>query len=130
MTVLGWTAAIAALSAAGLWYYARRTHQPMGAAAKHLIHWSWFKKHSGGGGLKKNPIERKAFQLSSHNEGRRVAYQVWLEDEVVRMSPDESATFYRNGVAVARFRPTPYQFAKIRSGYGKLSIYTDQLIGA
>jgi hypothetical protein len=113
-------AILGAAAMGGLWWYARRTHQPMGQAARHLVRWPWFKTHR-----RRNPLE-----LTDGSE-KRVAYRVVLgrdaESDRIRMLANGHAMLVR-GQEHIRFRPLPYQMAKIRTGEGALLLYTDQLI--
>jgi len=67
-----------------------------------------------------------------HNRGRRAAFRAQLGGdpfvEAVELLPDGTAVFWRRRRPVARFEPTPYQLAKIRSGRGEIVVYLDQIV--
>jgi hypothetical protein len=67
----------------------------------------------------------------SSTGGRTVAYRVRLGcdpiSETIIARRDGRATLVRQATPIATFRPTEYQSAKIRSGYGEILIFTDQL---
>lgn len=79
--------------------------------------------------MRENPIAVPSRRTS---RGRRLAYRVRLDGsapiEYVQMMQDGSAVLQRNGQAVARFKPSTYQLAKIRAGVGELLIYRDQIV--
>jgi hypothetical protein len=74
---------------------------------------------------KPNPV------ATSSTGGRTVAYRVRLGidpyNETIIARSDGRATLVRQRVPIATFRPTEYQNAKIRSGYGEVLVFTDQL---
>ena len=73
------------------------------------------------GHRRSNPLDR-----SSATGGRLVAYRVRLEQDIVEFE-GRTAVLYRNDVAVAAFRPSPFQKTKIRSGEGEMLVFSDQL---
>jgi hypothetical protein len=85
--------------------------------------WMYFRSESSPA-IKPRP---KSFS-GSFNKGRRVAYRAELgHGDTVTMINNGTAIFWRRGQELGRFNPTHYQLSKIRSGYGELFIYLDQL---
>ena len=154
--VLKTTAVITGVAAASLGAYAYFTKQTFTGAARNLYgRAKGTITNTFSRGVKENPLalpERtdaivpydppteivsyvpptEIVSYGSHNKGRRVAYQVDLNGdpyiETIRVLPNGDALIYRHTRPIAKFAPSPYQLAKIRSGNGSLSIYVDQLL--
>jgi hypothetical protein len=86
--------------------------------------WMYYRAESGSV-AKYTP--KKSFS-GPYNKGRRVAYRAELgHGDTVTMVSNGMAVLWRRGQELGRFAPTHYQLSKIRSGYGELFIYLDQL---
>jgi hypothetical protein len=76
---------------------------------------------------KENPIAPRAL------EGRRVAYRAFLDPndyawrDRILFERDGRATLYRGGERVVTFDPSSHQRTKIRSGYGEVLVFLDQI---
>lgn len=114
--------AITAVAATiGTWIYARITHQTVRQVVK-----TWVP--SAMRGRRRNPLPSA---LGSTTAGRVLAYRVQLGfpgGDAITFNTDGSATYTQQQRAVAVFRPTTYQLAKIRTGRGEVLIFTDQIL--
>ena len=101
--------AVGLAAAAGLWFYGDRLIKNPLALPEHNAPYA----------LPPGPSAQRQDSGRSHNKNRRVAYRADLDadpfHEAVAMLGDGDAVLYRRRRPVARFRPTPYQLAKIRS---------------
>jgi hypothetical protein len=77
-------------------------------------------------------VVRKPERIRKAVPDRRVAFRVNLDVdpsyEAIILVSDDSAVLYRYRKPIIKFRPTKYQFGKIRQQHGELLIYADQIV--